>query len=188
MIVGITGKIGSGKSTMANYLTSAHGYEEYSFAKPLKEIGRLFGFSDKQLYGTQEQKLEIHPYWGISARYFLQKMGTDLFRDLLPTVIPEIKKGDNTIWVELFKLKYKEEPKLYVVSDVRFLDEAKIIKDLGGIIIRTERNNSVTSESGNEHLHKSELGIEKIVPDYVVDNNLLSISDMQRVVDEILTN
>lgn len=60
MIIGITGKIGSGKSTLSSYLTENHNYEEYSMAKPLKEIGKIFGFNDQQLYGTQEQKLEIH--------------------------------------------------------------------------------------------------------------------------------
>ena len=57
MIIGITGKIGSGKSTLAQILEEKFGYTEYSMATPLKEIGRIFGFTEEQLYGTQEQKL-----------------------------------------------------------------------------------------------------------------------------------
>ena len=107
MIVGITGKIGSGKSTIAEILTK-HGYIEYSMAYPLKEIGKLFGFTNEQLYGTQEQKLQIHNHWGISARTFLQKIGTELFRENLPKIIPEMKI-ERTIWVDLFKIKYKNQ-------------------------------------------------------------------------------
>jgi hypothetical protein len=140
-------------------------------AEPLKAIGSIFGFTDKQLYGTQEEKLEIHPYWGISARTFLQKVGTEIFRETLLKVIPEMKI-EKTIWVELFKLKYQKEPKLYVISDVRFQDEAYAIKELGGIIIRTVRDNDISSDSKNEHNHRSELEMEKIDVDYVLNNNL----------------
>ena len=141
MIIGITGKIGSGKTTLANYLVGKYWYKEYSMGKPLKEIGAIFGFTKEQLYGTQEQKLQIHPVWGISARHFLQKVGTELFRDCLPKVIPEMKT-QSTVWVDLFKIKYIQQPDLYVVPDLRFLDEARAISELGGIIIRTIRENN----------------------------------------------
>ena len=177
MIIGITGKIGSGKSTLAQILEEKFGYTEYSMATPLKEIGRIFGFTEEQLYGTQEQKLEIHAYWKVSARTFLQKVGTELFRDGLKKVLPELK-CENTVWSELFKLKYQKDPKLYVISDVRFLDEEKIIKELGGIIIKTVRNNDVCSASKSELIHSSELEMDKIKPNYVLDNNVTKIEDI----------
>lgn len=184
MIIGITGKIGSGKTTVANYLVENHGYTEYSMAYPLKEIGSIFGFTDEQLYGTQEQKLQIHPHWGISARTFLQKTGTELFREAMPKIIPEMKI-ERTIWVDLFKLKFQTKPELYVISDVRFLDEAAVIEELGGIIIRTVRDNTVSSGSKIEHKHRSELEMEQIRADYVIDNNSTK-EEAQKCVEEIL--
>lgn len=167
MIVGITGKIGSGKSTIAQYLVDHFDFEEYSFAKPLKQIGEIFGFSQKQLYGSQQDKLSLHPYWKISAREFLQKVGTDLFRQALPKIIPEIK---DSVWVDLFKISYKND-KNYVISDVRFLNEAQAIKEMGGIIIKTERFNTVVSTEMSETKHLSENELETIPYDFIIDNN-----------------
>lgn len=184
MIIGITGKIGSGKSTTAEILVK-NGYTEYSMSSPLKEIGKVFGFTHEQLYGSQEQKLQIHPHWGCSARTFLQKAGTELFRETMPKVIPEMKI-EHTIWIDLFKLKYQRDPKSYVISDVRFLDEANVIKELGGIIIRTVRDNKISSDNKIEHVHRSELEMESIIPDYIIDNNILSKEDLYTALAKII--
>ena len=186
MIIGITGKIGSGKSTTATYLQEKYNYTEYSFASPLKEIGSIFQFTQDQLYGTQENKLEVHPHWGISSRTFLQRMGTEMFREYFPKVFPEIKLN-HSIWIELFRLKYISNPKNYVISDVRFLDEANAIKEMGGVIIRTIRNNNVSSDSKQEHLHASETELERIVSDFTLDNNE-SITASQLNLDKIVSS
>lgn len=164
-LIGITGKIGSGKSTAASYLVKKYGMEEYAMAKPLKEIGKVFGFTDRQLYGTQEQKLEIHPYWGISAREFLQKVGTELFRDQLPVILPEMNIK-RTIWCDIFRLKYLEHPVNTVVSDVRFLDEEETIHELGGTVIRIVRPSLISSSE-----HRSELEIDEIHAEHVIVND-----------------
>jgi dephospho-CoA kinase len=167
VVIGITGRIGSGKSTAAEYLIK-NGFKEYSMAGPLKKIGEIFHFDQHQLYGTQEQKLEINEHWEISSRHFLQKFGTDICRNELPRVIPDMKIGD-TIWVRLFEIERAKNPTInYVVSDVRFLDEAACIKRMGGKVIRVVRDTECT---GAEHKHASELEMEKIEPDHTIDNN-----------------
>jgi len=184
MIIGITGKIGSGKSTVSNYIVNKYNYTEYSMASPLKEIASIFGFSHEQLHGTQEQKLQKHSVWDISARTFLQKVGTEMFRDI-HTIIPDMKI-EKTIWVDLFKQKYKKDPKMYVISDVRFLDEANMIKELGGVIIKTVRINNISSESKIEHSHISETEMEQIQPDFVIDNDIFDKEKAQNIVDNII--
>lgn len=180
MIIGITGNIGSGKTTLAQGIVSI-GFEEYCFATPLKKIAEIFDFDKDHLYGSQEQKLEIHPKWKVSSRDFLQKVGTELFRDRLSEVLPNMDIKDS-IWIELFRVFYYKHRKNYVISDLRFEDEAKAIRAMGGIIIRTVRNTKEDFVS----THKSETQVNNIIPNLIVDNNSLSKEEALNVVKKYL--
>jgi hypothetical protein len=51
------GDLGSGKSSVARYLVSQHGFVELTFAGILKSVARdLFNLTEAQVNGTQEQK------------------------------------------------------------------------------------------------------------------------------------
>jgi len=168
MIIGLTGNIGCGKTTAAVYLTEHMDFVEYSMAGPLKKIGEIFHFTPEQLYGTQEQKLEINEHWGISSRHFLQKFGTEICRNALPQAIPDMKIG-GTLWVRLFEIEQALHPETnYVISDVRFLDEAECVMRLGGKVIRIVRD---TEKTGQEHQHASELELNKIEAGQTIYNN-----------------
>ena len=183
MLIGITGKIGSGKSTSANYLVNSWNFTEYSMAEPIKEIGTIFGFTHNQLYGTQKEKLEIHPYWRVSGREFLQKIGTDMFRDLLPQVIPNMKIS-KSVWCDIFRLKYNCLNRT-VVSDIRFPDEARMVRDLGGVIIRIVREQGHADQSGHADRHISESGQDGIVHDFLI-NNKSDTKSLYATIDSIL--
>lgn len=174
-LIGICGEIGSGKSLIATYLKDALEFNEYAFANPLKDIAIAMGFEKKEVWGTQEQKMAINKYWGISAREFLQKFGTEIGRNLLPKIIPDMYMGNSgSPWIRLFEIhwksliEYKGENAKLVVSDVRFEDEAKTIKQNGGIIIRLIRQNK---KSGGVHNHSSETSMKTINADYIIYNN-----------------
>lgn len=164
MIIGITGNIGSGKSTISTHLIEKYLFTEYSFAQPLKQIGEIFKFEKSELYGTQEEKRQINSFWGISGREFLQKLGTDVFRNHLPTVLPEMEN----VWIRLFEHQMAQKKGNYVISDVRFVDEAKAIQSIGGIVVKLNRT---MNREGEEHKHSSELELNQIVPNFVIDNN-----------------
>jgi hypothetical protein len=52
MIIGMTGKAGSGKDTVADILVHHHGFAKVAFADPIKRICKdVFRFSSKQLWG-----------------------------------------------------------------------------------------------------------------------------------------
>lgn len=174
ILIGIVGEIGVGKSTVAEYLIEK-GFSEYAFAKPVKDIALNMGFTYEQIYGTQIQKLEINKYWGISARTFLQKFGTDIGRNLLHKIIPNMNMGaSGSPWVRLFEIHWEKmfEETQYptlVVSDCRFPDEVASIKARGGYVIKIIRPDE--KKDGVEHQHSSETGIDSLYHDMMIVNN-----------------
>ncbi len=117
VVIGLVGPAGAGKSTVASHLIEKYGAVRYSFAALLKEIAkRTLDFSDEQLYGTQEQKEAIDPRYGFSCRTFLQKLGTEGVRNVLG--------ADFWTTATLEKIR-KDSPKLAVIDDMRFVNEAE---------------------------------------------------------------
>jgi len=177
MIIGFTGRINSGKTTLAKYLENEYEYKKVSFATPLKEAVRvLYQFTDRQLYG--DLKEAVDPRIGMTPRYVLQYIGTDLFR-----------KWNPDFWVNIFKLHYdndncdrklinEEHIVNYVLDDVRFENEAKCIKELGGIIVKV-----VSHKYQKISSHESENGVKNY--DYKIYNDG-SIEDLYEALHELL--
>lgn len=116
MIIGFSGKAGSGKTTAANYLVEHYGFVRMSFAKPLKEAaGLLFSLSLAQLYGDQKEVVDSR--WGLSPRQILQRFGTDAMRTTF---------GED-IWTKIW-FRSRPPNRHIVVDDVRFPDEADFIR------------------------------------------------------------
>jgi len=174
---GITGKIGAGKTTVADYLCREHGKTAYALSDPIKKVAIVLGFLPHQVYGTQAQKLEINETWGISGRQFMQKFGTDVCRDFLPTAIPEMSQ----IWIQCFRHAVRENPDI-VLSDVRFPDEARAVKEMRGKIIRVVRDND---EKHNDSVHASELAMDDIPADFVI-RNTGSLSELYQKINDIV--
>lgn len=189
LIIGITGGIGQGKSTLASHLLEKK-FTEYAMAIPIKEMAKAWGFKHEEVYGTQEEKLQINDYWGISGREFMQKMGTEIGREILPKVIPGMNLGKSgNIWIRLFDIhianlsKKKKYPKV-VISDVRFLDEAIAIKEQNGFIIQVYRDTHVDETTAS---HSSETSMSDIEADYVINNNG-SLEELFQNADDILAD
>lgn len=187
VLIGISGEIGCGKSTAVNYLVAVYGFTEYMFAKPLKDVAEILGFEHHQVYGTQEQKLEINEFWGISGREFLQKFGSEVCRDYVPKVLPNMKLNNCTLWVRLFEKFYLSNTSQFIaVSDVRFEDESKKIKELGGIVIRINRPKKSDKSNAEHQTHKSEQQADKINPDIVIENDA-TLYDLYAKLDVVMT-
>lgn len=98
--VALVGEIKNGKSTIAEYLQTNNGFSEYAFAGPLKRgVGILFGFSHEQLW-DEVPKETVDARWGVTPRYLLLKIGTEMFRDDLANLIPNMSKHlKHTVWI-----------------------------------------------------------------------------------------
>lgn len=128
-LIGITGLAGSGKDTVANHLVEVHGFVKMAFVTPLKEtLARLFDLSRDQLYDIK-QKEEVDERYGVTPRWLMQYIGTDVCRNLY-----------SSIWVDLLLREYKRihapVHQSVVVSDVRFVNEAVAIRAAGGKVWR----------------------------------------------------
>lgn len=142
MILGISGFIGSGKSTVAEYLTANHSFRKDSFATSLKDAcAALFDWPRHLIEGdTKESRKwreEVDTWWAeklgipnFNPRLALQLIGTDALRN-------HFNEG---LWFMTLENRVRKNPDQHVViSDVRFPNEIKFIKEQGGIMIRVDR-------------------------------------------------
>jgi hypothetical protein len=137
MLIGLAGFAGAGKSTVAELLVREHGFQERAFADPLKTgLAAFFGLSREQTHGALKEQTDER--WGVSPRYLLQQLGTELLRDRLLEAAPDLAPalGGGTLWVASFRHWYEAKKGAnVVVSDVRFQDEVDAIRALGGVVV-----------------------------------------------------
>ena len=141
MIIGVCGFIGSGKDTVADYLTNFHGFRRESFANSLKDaVAHVFGWDRTMLEGRTKQAREwreqVDPWWAerldiptLTPRWILQYWGTEVCR----------KAFHDDIWIASLENKLRNSKDDIVISDCRFPNEIKSIKDAGGIVVRVVR-------------------------------------------------
>jgi hypothetical protein len=172
-LIGLTGKKGSGKDTIAIKLKE-HGYVQYAFADPLKKgIQQLYNLSDEQLYDETAKEIE-DPRWGVTPRQLFQIIGTEIFQNIIHQYL-DLKISPKQHWTFLFEewyhKKLQENPNIkVVVSDIRFPHELECIKALGGKIIKIVR----PEFNHNLDKHSSETLIDQMPTeniDYLIEND-----------------
>lgn len=151
-VIGIHAGLQSGKSTVAKHLTSMYGYVEGSFADPIRKFisEEVLGIS---LHELERIKDDYLPEWNCSARHMMQTLGTDWGRYM---VSPDI-------WTNIAERKLRpriDDGGLVLFSDVRFENEADLIRSLGGQIWHLKRPLHLRHRSQEAHNHPSENGIE----------------------------
>lgn len=138
-------------------------WEQKAFSDKLKEIASILTGIGLQKFHDQVFKKEMLPApWNMTARELLQKLGTDMMRKEL---------GDD-VWVNALFADYIQnndfEPdSKWIITDVRFPNEAKAIKDRGGIMICVETGR----EDDGDDLHISERAMYFYQYDYILDNS-----------------
>lgn len=179
IIIGIAGKKGSGKDTVAGIMKKILGKKVklLSFADPLK-MGciEMFGLDKDIVYGTQTKKEEINEFWNTSVRKILQIVGTELMKHTLPKYIPEM----NDVWIRMMEKKIfgNKEDDIFIITDVRFMDEYEFVKKNNGLMVKIVRN---INDRNDEHISEN----VDIPCDYFINNNF-SLEELVIVTEEVL--
>ena len=141
MIISISGLIGSGKDTIAEYLVAKHGFKQESFAGNLKDaISTIFNWDRELLEGKTELGREwrdtIDTWWSnrlgipnLTPRWVLQHWGTEVCR----------RAFHDDIWIASIENKLRTSQDNIVISDCRFPNEIASIKRAGGKIVWVKR-------------------------------------------------
>lgn len=192
ILIGFVGHAGHGKDTCGDWCANEYGFRKDAFAGPLKDAARiLFMFTHEQLYGKLKEKLDSR--WGVSPREVLQFFGTEIVRDKFQELLPTI--GEQ-FWLQHFRHRLeaaitlcRENPFIQtsnvVVCDVRFENEAQLIRNLGGLIVKVVRpDHDAFAEHKTDAVvrasHASESSIDRIRdPDLLLVNDG-SLTDLYR--------
>jgi hypothetical protein len=203
-ILALAGKISSGKDTVANIIKKIDAESDWQikkFAYKLKQIASIISgipihlFEDQSfketymsdvwdLYVKEDKTLfsengayNSQRHVKMKVRDFLQKIGTEAMRDKL-----HYNTWVNALMVDYKKTKNSEEEYVmpnWIITDVRFPNEYDTIKNQNGIIIRVNRDSTITNN------HVSETALDNHEFDYVINNNG-SISDLYNNVTNFL--
>lgn len=212
-IIGIIGFKGSGKDTVGDFLVRDYEYGRDSFAGSLKDaVAAIFGWERDLIEGATkesrewreqpdtwwEEKLDWinHPGRYISERFTprvaLQFWGTDLLR----------KNFHNDLWIMSLQNRLRTKGRT-VITDCRFPNEFKAIKEVGGQVWRVRRgpepdwySSGYLAACGAEThiaamralgIHESEWAWLNLPFDTIIDNDG-SIEDLEAQVKCLLQN
>ena len=197
MIIGLIGLINSGKGTVGSMLIE-QGFQHESFANSLKDAtASIFNWDRAMLEGdtsaSRAQRETVDEWWNerlqipdFTPRVALQILGTDILRNHFHA----------DIWVLSMEARIKDAKQNVVITDVRFPNEVRSIRELGGKIVRIKRGDDPEwfSLAASDHesmpmiypdIHASEYSWAGTTPDYLIDNKG-TIEDLRKIVNDLL--
>jgi len=187
MLIGVVGLIGSGKDTVSKRLEQKHGFRRDSFAKSLKDaVSAMFNWDREMLEGNGEDsrrwREQPDEFWSkkfgktVTPRWVLQHFGTEVMRQHM----------HDAIWIDSCLSRYDGRPT--VISDTRFQNELKTIKENKGQIILVKRGELPTREQMQDKgAHKSEWDWMGWKFDHVIDNDGTK-EDLYKKVDDLVVS
>ena len=179
--------IGSGKDTVSKRLEQKHGFRRDSFAKSLKDaVSAMFNWDREMLEGngddSRQWREQPDEFWSkkfgktVTPRWVLQHFGTEVMRQHM----------HDAIWIDSCLSRYDGKPT--VISDTRFQNELKTIKENKGQIILVKRGELPTREQMQDKgAHKSEWDWMGWNFDHVIDNDG-SKEDLYKKVDDLVVS
>jgi hypothetical protein len=180
-IIGISGKYGSGKDTIAAMIMDLMPgiYTKESFAYNVKLVSSILTGTTLEEQFTREGKSKIPEGFDQTLGRYQQIVGAGM-RDII----------NDKVWI----LSILNKKHSMIISDVRYKNEAEAIEEAGGIVIRVDRPicESCVDENGNDYCngrdpnHPSETDLDN----YNFKCNIVNggdLKDLKRSVIDALT-
>lgn len=197
LLIGLTGHANAGKDTVAQLLSIHTGAARFAFADGVyQEVARAFDVSSTAVLGLRATKeipidclalyrcmdrgfvdalpahIRSEPYKARSPRNILQWWGTEYRRAQNPGHwVAAAQQTILGLWAQPMP------PSSIVVTDVRFPNEAELIRNLGGFIWKIERPGAAPAPTG----HISEVQGDEFRPDLTI-GNVHDIRHLQSIV------
>jgi hypothetical protein len=154
-LLGFCGSAGHGKTTAACAIVGHYpGWYRVSFADPLRAMLSALGLTSEELTLRKEEACAL--LGGKTPRYAMQTLGTEWGRGHI----------DGNLWMRAAQHKALSligNGLSVVFDDVRFDNEARMIRALGGQVVRVRRPGL-----GSAMAHASELGISEELIDHTI--------------------
>lgn len=168
MIIGLSGYARSGKDTVANILVEEYGFTRIAFADKIRQL--LLELDPPIADGHYLSELVLDYGWDIAkaqtkVRTLLQDTGIAC-RNVL---------GED-IWIHALWNDLQLYTKHYVISDVRFKNEAEFVKEAGGQLWRITRD---SVDPINNHISESDLDTYEFTQ--TIENNG-SLDDLKNLI------
>jgi len=153
MIIGLIGQKGVGKTTIMNEF------------KDFNHINFKDVLVDEIKENFSELLVAIKDVYKSDSIDALFEEKQPLVRALLQNYGVEVRRRDDKdYWIKRFLRKLVILRGDTIVGDIRFLNEAETIRDVGGILVKIVRDTNIIDS------HKSETEQNKIVPDHIIEN------------------
>lgn len=157
MKIAVTGKMRSGKDTLANFFIEELHYKQLAFADGIKKIGDEF---------------------------FPEIMKEGKPRKMFQVVGQSLREIDPDVWVKYLDrhLTMLQEYGIenFIIADVRQLNEYNYLKEQGFTVIKVEAEDEIRQEriiqagdvfTPENFYHETEMAVDDIPADYILSNN-----------------
>lgn len=195
MIILLSGKKKHGKDSAAGFLSEYFKGDQYSvntfsFALSLKKAAAEIFQVPLYYFTSQEYKEQVLPDWNITPREILQKLGSEVGRNInkdvwVLNVIKKIEEFESNV-----TCGYDEHiTPVSIVTDCRFSNEIELIrnrfKDIEKVVaIRIIRTNFKDTSEYSNHISETALDEYKDFDYYIQASNL---TDLQQECYKVAT-
>lgn len=204
-VIGLFGGRAAGKDSVANVLVEYYGFRQISFAEPMyQEVSKAFDVTidflqnrttkesplpELALRNCQDLRFVMtvlneqgvpptaqHMDCPRSPREIMQTWGTEYRRR---------QRGDD-YWVRQAEMVIEADPcKNFCVSDVRFISEAKMLRECNAKLIRVTRGDQEVHDARNAHASEQEMRAFEADLDIY---NQGTLEDLKNMVDEAMVS